>query len=66
MKWRAVGIRYAVARGLVAMAGSVAVATDRLSARAPVRDRPMIGSGLRASCQVTMTLLMTCTLVQML
>jgi len=53
----------AARRGLVAMADSVAVATDRLSAGAPVRAGTMIGSRLRTSCRVTMPLVMTCMLV---
>jgi hypothetical protein len=35
------------------------------SPREAQRDRPMIGSRLRTSCQATMTLVMTCMLVQM-
>ncbi len=51
---------------LAVVAGSVVVATDRLSARAPVRAGPVTGSRLRTFCQVTTSLVMACLLVQML
>ena len=50
----------------VAMAGSVVVATDGLSGTGAGAGRPVIGSRLKMSCQVTMSLVMACLLAQML